>query len=288
MRSIVRILATCWRCAMVAPIVLAAQPAPKLFVAGRFHRGRYDANAKNQQGWGAVLQPFFDQRKLRVVERRARRPQQPHVHHRRPLGPDARRGARRRLRDHPVRTQRRRRDQPGTAGLDATAARARHAPGHRRRVRRNRQRAHGQARDRLLVRLVPAENDRRHAREGRHADPADAHQDQQLEGRTHSLPVGHLSALDLADGAGREDRVRRSHAHHRATASSARGRTRSRRSSSTTPCTRTSRAPKPMRATWSSALRAIKALPFRTMLSAAGRGVPADRGAAENSVCPQL
>jgi hypothetical protein len=35
-------------------------------------------------------------------------------------------------------------------------------------------------------------------------------------------------------------------------------------------------------------LRSIKGLPLRSMLSAAGRAVPADRGARDDSVCPKL
>lgn len=67
MQSIVRILAT-MVFASVAPIVLAANPAPTLFVAGDSTASAYDANPKNQQGWGAVLQPLFDENKLRVVD----------------------------------------------------------------------------------------------------------------------------------------------------------------------------------------------------------------------------
>ena len=36
------------------------------------------------------------------------------------------------------------------------------------------------------------------------------------------------------------------------------------------------------------ALRAIKTLPFRNMLSSLGRAVPADRGPAKETVCPKL
>jgi lysophospholipase L1-like esterase len=70
MRSIVGILTTLI-CASAAPIVFAAQaaqPAPTLFVAGDSTASAYDANPKNQQGWGAVLQPLFDETKLRVVD----------------------------------------------------------------------------------------------------------------------------------------------------------------------------------------------------------------------------
>jgi lysophospholipase L1-like esterase len=44
--------------------VLAAPPA-QLFVAGDSTASSYTTNAKNQQGWGAVLQPYFT--KLQVV-----------------------------------------------------------------------------------------------------------------------------------------------------------------------------------------------------------------------------
>ena len=47
---------------------LAAGPVPKLFVAGDSTASSYKANAKNQQGWGAVLQPLFDEKKLEVVD----------------------------------------------------------------------------------------------------------------------------------------------------------------------------------------------------------------------------
>jgi lysophospholipase L1-like esterase len=70
MRSIVRILTTLI-CASAAPIVFAAQTAqaaPTLFVAGDSTASAYDANPKSQQGWGAVLQPLFDETKLRVVD----------------------------------------------------------------------------------------------------------------------------------------------------------------------------------------------------------------------------
>ena len=41
---------------------------PKLFVAGDSTASSYDPNPKNQQGWGAVLQPFFDARRLEIVD----------------------------------------------------------------------------------------------------------------------------------------------------------------------------------------------------------------------------
>jgi lysophospholipase L1-like esterase len=41
---------------------------PQLFVAGDSTSSEYKPNPKNQQGWGAVLQPLFDESKLRVVD----------------------------------------------------------------------------------------------------------------------------------------------------------------------------------------------------------------------------
>jgi len=52
----------------VSNIVVAAQPAAQLFVAGDSTASEYKPNPKNQQGWGAVLQPLFDESKLRVVD----------------------------------------------------------------------------------------------------------------------------------------------------------------------------------------------------------------------------
>ena len=40
---------------------------PKLFIAGDSTAAYYASSDKKQQGWAAVLQPFFDHRKLRVV-----------------------------------------------------------------------------------------------------------------------------------------------------------------------------------------------------------------------------
>lgn len=40
---------------------------PKLFIAGDSTAAYYASSDKKQQGWAAVLQPFFDDRKLRVV-----------------------------------------------------------------------------------------------------------------------------------------------------------------------------------------------------------------------------
>jgi rhamnogalacturonan acetylesterase len=67
MRSFVRILATTLS-AIVPSIALAAATPPTLFVTGDSTASAYDANPKNQQGWGAVLQPLFDEKKLRVVD----------------------------------------------------------------------------------------------------------------------------------------------------------------------------------------------------------------------------
>ena len=46
----------------------ASGRVPKLFVAGDSTASAYEPNPKNQQGWGAVLQPLFDPRKLEVVD----------------------------------------------------------------------------------------------------------------------------------------------------------------------------------------------------------------------------
>ena len=53
--------------AVMAMAAGAAAPVPKLFVAGDSTASTYKENPKNQQGWGAVLQPFFDEKKLQVV-----------------------------------------------------------------------------------------------------------------------------------------------------------------------------------------------------------------------------
>src|SRR5689334_3577530 len=45
-----------------------AKPVPKLFVASDSTASFYEPNPKHQQGWGAVLQPLFDARKLEVVD----------------------------------------------------------------------------------------------------------------------------------------------------------------------------------------------------------------------------
>jgi lysophospholipase L1-like esterase len=46
----------------------AGKPVPQLFVASDSTASEYKPNPKNQQGWGAVLQPLFDESKLRVVD----------------------------------------------------------------------------------------------------------------------------------------------------------------------------------------------------------------------------
>jgi lysophospholipase L1-like esterase len=45
----------------------AKEPARQLFIAGDSTAATYMSTDKNQQGWGAMLQPFFDLAKLRVV-----------------------------------------------------------------------------------------------------------------------------------------------------------------------------------------------------------------------------
>src|SRR5687767_776576 len=67
MRSIIRILSALVF-ATATPLVLAAQPVPTLFVAGDSTASANEPNPKNQQGWGAVIQPLFDETKLRVVD----------------------------------------------------------------------------------------------------------------------------------------------------------------------------------------------------------------------------
>ena len=47
---------------------MAGDAIPRLFVAGDSTASEYKPNPKNQQGWGAVLQPLFDASKLRVVD----------------------------------------------------------------------------------------------------------------------------------------------------------------------------------------------------------------------------
>jgi lysophospholipase L1-like esterase len=46
----------------------ASGAVPTLFVAGDSTASSYTTNAKNQQGWGAVLQPYFDAAKLQVLD----------------------------------------------------------------------------------------------------------------------------------------------------------------------------------------------------------------------------
>jgi lysophospholipase L1-like esterase len=53
---------------LLAGGALAADSVPRLFVAGDSTASFYAPNPKNQQGWGAVLQPLFDESKLRVVD----------------------------------------------------------------------------------------------------------------------------------------------------------------------------------------------------------------------------
>jgi lysophospholipase L1-like esterase len=54
--------------ALFAGGAAAADKVPQLFVAGDSTASEYKPNPKNQQGWGAVLQPLFDESKLRVVD----------------------------------------------------------------------------------------------------------------------------------------------------------------------------------------------------------------------------
>jgi lysophospholipase L1-like esterase len=66
MKAIGRFMAAC----LLAGCATAAMAArvPKLFVAGDSTASSYEPNPKDQQGWGAVLQPLFDPRKLEVVD----------------------------------------------------------------------------------------------------------------------------------------------------------------------------------------------------------------------------
>jgi len=52
---------------LTAGVAVAGDAVPQLFVAGDSTASEYKPNPKNQQGWGAVLQPFFEESKLRVV-----------------------------------------------------------------------------------------------------------------------------------------------------------------------------------------------------------------------------
>ena len=58
--------------ALFASLLLLAGAAgaavPTLFIAGDSTASAYKPGPKNQQGWGAVLQPLFDESKLRVVD----------------------------------------------------------------------------------------------------------------------------------------------------------------------------------------------------------------------------
>ena len=115
------------RCAAQSP-----QAVPQLFVAGDSTASFYNANPKNQQGWGAVLQPLFDESKLRVVDvARGGRSSRTFItegHWDRMLA-DVRAG------DFVI-IQFGHNDSgainAGAAGLDAAAARARHDSRHRR------------------------------------------------------------------------------------------------------------------------------------------------------------
>jgi lysophospholipase L1-like esterase len=53
---------------LLAGGAMAGDAIPRLFVAGDSTASEYKPNPKNQQGWGAVLQPLFDESKLRVVD----------------------------------------------------------------------------------------------------------------------------------------------------------------------------------------------------------------------------
>jgi rhamnogalacturonan acetylesterase len=53
---------------IVAGCAPASARVPKLFVAGDSTASAYEPNPKNQQGWGAVLQPLFDPQKLEIVD----------------------------------------------------------------------------------------------------------------------------------------------------------------------------------------------------------------------------
>jgi lysophospholipase L1-like esterase len=53
--------------AALMPPALAQDNVPRLFIAGDSTAATYNSPDKNQQGWAAVLQPFFDPAKLQVV-----------------------------------------------------------------------------------------------------------------------------------------------------------------------------------------------------------------------------
>ena len=53
---------------LAAGVAVAGDAVPRLFVAGDSTASAYKPNPKDQQGWGAVLQPLFDEAKLRVVD----------------------------------------------------------------------------------------------------------------------------------------------------------------------------------------------------------------------------
>ena len=67
-RRVRRAIAAVAFAAFASAAVAAARPIPTLFVAGDSTASSYTPNPKNQQGWGAVLQPLFNERKLRVVD----------------------------------------------------------------------------------------------------------------------------------------------------------------------------------------------------------------------------
>jgi hypothetical protein len=129
---------------LCGPCVAApAMPVPQLFVAGDSTAAAYNPNPKSQQGWGAVLQPLFDESKLRVVDAarggRSSRTFITEGHWDRMLA-DVRPG------DFVIiqfRAQRCGLAQPGALRFDAAAAGARHHSRNRRRVGTARKRAHG-------------------------------------------------------------------------------------------------------------------------------------------------
>jgi len=53
---------------VLAGNAVAGDSVRQLFVAGDSTASFYRPNPKNQQGWGAVLQPYFDESKLRVLD----------------------------------------------------------------------------------------------------------------------------------------------------------------------------------------------------------------------------
>jgi len=62
--------AVLWACVFLGMFVVqthAAPGVPTLFIAGDSTASSYPDKPDRQQGWGAVLQPLFDEKKLRVV-----------------------------------------------------------------------------------------------------------------------------------------------------------------------------------------------------------------------------